>query len=497
MKQLYRRLVHPSVLAILLFAFFQVNLSPVHALNNGLARTPPMGWNPWNVFRDNINETLMKEMTDKFVSTGLANAGYKYMIIDNGWYESPNASVYKTSRFPNGIKALADYVHGKGLKLGLYTGWEAERNPTRDAAKWASWEIDYLKHDAWQTPSTDTIWAAMSKAILATKRPIVYSVHFSDRAKVIGNPNIVNMWRFTNDLIPYYDRSTVPANLSWGVTTVDILDTMARVAPTTGPGTWADADMLMVEQGNQTLDEWRTSFAISCILPSPLILSSDVRVSPKSIMDIFLNEELIAVNQDTSGYKTWKVRDDGAQEVWARKLSDSSLAVAFFNTSTTAKTIPVTWTELKEKNGSAKIRNLWAKQDVGIFSNTYSASVPAHGTAFLKVTPERFVTKIGETKSNRGNNFQADFSVRAFDGSIQLALNNQPATPLHLNCTITSLTGKRISSSQWSIQPGATNQITMKVPADIKNGLYIVSIKTENPTSSLKNEFQTKVFIKR
>jgi alpha-galactosidase len=493
-----------SRLACTVFSFFlfvAVAPAPVGALENGLARTPPMGWNSWNVFRGNPTETLIKEMADKFVSTGLADAGYKYICIDNGWYNAPNASSYNTTRFPNGIKPVADYVHGKGLKLGIYTCWDSRYNETRDTKAWASWGVDYVKHDSWKQYSTDTaIWTTMRDAILATGRPMVYSVHFQDRATVIGKPTWMNMWRFTNDLVAWYDRSTLPSNLGWGVTTVDIINAMPRVASHTGPGCWADADMLMVGVQDkdrngplQTLDEWKTSFAISCILPSPLIISADIRSASQAIIDIFLNKELIAVNQDTLA-RSWKVRDDGLREVWARRLGDSSLAVVFFNMDAAAS-MQVGWVELKDVNGKALVRDLWLKQNAGTFTNGYSATVPTHGTAFLKITPERFLTQIS-TDRPQTRTLLPGVVVRPGRGVILVSLKDFSVAPLTVRCALSTLSGKKIISREWTLKPGSGSGNSLKIPSNCRAGMYVVSLTADNSALKIHREIQTKVFIK-
>jgi len=372
----------------ILLSFFALTSTAV-ALDNGMARKPPMGWNSYNVFKSEINEDLIKAIADKIVSTGLAEAGYEYVVLDNGWYIDPNANEVDTVKFPSGMKALADYLHERGLKLGLYTRWDSRGHETRDVNQWVEWGVDYMKHDAWKSYSTETeIWTDMRDAIVATDHPMVYSVHFQDRAAVIGDPGIVNMWRFTNDMVPYYNRDKLPHNRHWGMTTIDVINDMARVAPTTGPGCWADADMLMVGVGDQTLDEWKTQFAMWCLLPSPLMIPSDLRNTPREILDIFLNKEMIAINQDTLGSKTWRVKNDGDMQVWARRLGDGSVATVLLNSGPKDVGIGVAWRELKLESGRALVRNLWLHQDAGIFTDTYSTNVPSHGTAFLKITPE-------------------------------------------------------------------------------------------------------------
>ena len=214
-------------------------------------------------------------------------------------------------------------------------------------------------------------------------------------------------------------------------------------------------------------------------------------------MDIYLNKELIAVNQDTLGSKTWKVRDDGLREVWARRLGDSSFAVVFFNMDLVAAPIQVTWNELKEANGKALVRDLWQKQDIGTFSNSYSVSVPTHGVAFLKVTPERFITHVRIDNDLYSKPLQPEFIVRSGDGVILVSLKDFPSAPLRVSCALSDLSGKKISTREWSIQPGSTGANSLKVPSSCRTGMYIVSLIADNSTLKLHQEIQTKVFIKR
>ncbi len=448
--------------------------SLVNALNNGLARTPPMGWSSWNAFHNNIEAALITQTADKLVSTGLAAAGYKYLNIDDGWYNSPNASQFNSTKFPNGIKPVVDHAHGLGLKVGIYTKWDSRNNETRDANAWASWGIDYVKYDSWQQFSTDTaIWTTMRDAIKATGRPMVYSVHFQDRAKVIGNPTHMNMWRFTNDMIPYYNPETRPKGMEWGMTTLDVIAGMERVANITGPGYWADADMLMVEIGKQTMDEWKTQFAMWCLLPAPLLMASDIRTSPKSILDIYLNKDLIAVNQDTLGSKAWKVRGAGNQQVWARRLADSSVAAVLINSGATDTQLTVSWTELKVQSGKALVRDLWRNQDIGLNTGSYSVVVPTHGTAMIKVTPERLIS-VG----SRRTVVKTEFNAQLINGILECTLPLSVTAPILANINVYEASGREIGSVKRRLEPRIKNSVALNSLVR-KPGAYLLSIQTD------------------
>ena len=356
-----------------------------------LAPMPPMGWNSWNAFAGNIKEELFKEMADAIVSSGLADAGYVYVNIDGGWCGS-DANKAIADKFPNGIGYLADYMHQRNLKLGLYTNWRSIGKEERDAKQWAEWKIDLIKNDAWKTPSTDPYWAKMRDALLATGRPIVHSIHFSDED---SNPSniceIANMWRITNDIQDYYDHGSIPDNKkSWAFSTLDIIDRMAEITHLIKPGCWADADMLEIGNGNQTVDEYKTQFTMWCLLPAPLIMGHDVRTMSDENKAILMNKEAIAVNQDAAVIPAKRIRKDDRTELWSRKLADGSLCVVLLQKTKTQQTVEFTWEEIGlSVDQPASVRDLWQHKTVGLFTNRFSISVNAHGCAMLKITQNR------------------------------------------------------------------------------------------------------------
>jgi len=356
-----------------------------------LAPTPPMGWNSWNAFKKDIKEELFKETADVIVSSGLADAGYVYVNIDDGWSGS-DANEAVADRFPNGIGNLANYMHQRNLKLGLYTNWRSIGKEERDAKQWAEWKIDLIKNDAWKTPSTDPYWAKMRDALLATGRPIVHSIHFSDED---SNPSniceIANVWRITNDIQDYYDHGSIPDNKkSWAFSTLDIIDRMAEITHLIKPGCWADADMLEIGNGNQTVDEYKTQFTMWCLLPAPLIMGHDVRTMSDENKAILMNKEAIAVNQDAAVIPAKRIRKDDRTELWSRKLADGSLCVVLLQKTKTQQTVEFTWEEIGlSVDQPASVRDLWQHKTVGLFTNRFSISVNAHGCAMLKITQNR------------------------------------------------------------------------------------------------------------
>jgi alpha-galactosidase len=356
-----------------------------------LAPTPPMGWNSWNTFGKDIKEELFKEIADVIVSSGLADAGYVYINIDDGW-SGNDANEAIADRFPNGIGYLANYMHQRNLKLGLYTNWRSIGKEERDAKQWAEWKIDLIKNDAWKTPSTDPYWAKMRDALLATGRPIVHSIHFSDEE---SNPSniceLANMWRITNDIQDYYDHGSIPDDKkNWAFSTLDIIDRMAEVAHLIKPGCWADADMFEIGNGNQTVDEYKTQFTMWCLLPVPLIMGHDVRTMSDEIKAILMNKEAIAVNQDPAVIPAKRIRKDDDTELWSRKLADGSLCVVLLQKTKTQQTVEFTWEEIGlSANQPASVRDLWQHKTVGLSANRFSISVNAHGCAMLKITQNR------------------------------------------------------------------------------------------------------------
>ena len=348
-----------------------------------------MGWNSWNTFAKEINEQLFIETAEVIISSGLAEAGYVYVNIDDGWSPGDNANAALTNRFPNGIGYLADYMHQRKLKLGLYTNWRSIGKAERDAKQWAEWKIDLIKNDAWKTPSSNPYWMTMRNAIVATGRPIVHSVHFSDED---SNPtnicDLANVWRISNDIQDYYDHASIPdGKKSWAFSTLDIVDRMAEVAHLIKPGCWADADMLEIGNGHQTADEYKTQFTMWCLLPAPLLMGNDVRKMTAETKAILMNKEAIAVNQDPAVIPARRIRKTDEVDLWSRKLADGSWCIVLLQKTKSPRKVEFNWKEvgLKE-NQPAVIRDLWAHETVGSFTNSFSIQVNAHGCAMLKVT---------------------------------------------------------------------------------------------------------------
>jgi len=382
-----------------------VPLESAVALDNGLALTPPMGWNSWNTFRLNINEDLVKEVADVMVEKGFKDAGYEYVVIDDGWQirrDEEGNIIADPEKFPSGIKALADYVHSKGLKFGLYSdagsltcggfpgslGYEYQ-----DARQYAAWGVDYLKYDWCNTgdQSAPDSYTLMRNALLMADRPIVFSICEWGTAKPwLWARDVGHLWRTTFDIRPCWDcgqrthsKGVLVENF---IGFTKILDRQVGLESYAGPGHWNDPDMLEVGNGQLTYDENKAHFSLWSILAAPLMLGNDIRALKPEIHQILTNKEVIAVNQDPLGRQGRKVRDDGDYEVWSKELADGTRAVLLFNRSQQESEIAFAWPEIGyPARLSATVRDLWLKKDLGKHKESYAAKVPSHGVVMLRL----------------------------------------------------------------------------------------------------------------
>jgi len=306
-----------------------------------LAQTPPMGWNSWNTFRLEINEDLVRGIADMFVERGFKDAGYEYIVIDDGWQIDRDAQgniVVNDKKFPSGIKALADYVHAKGLKFGIYSdagyktcgGYPGSRGyEYQDARQYAAWGVDYLKYDwcATGNQSAPDCYKLMRDALEKSGRPIVFSIcEWGTTKPWSWAEGVGHLWRTTFDIRPTWDGGKKV--LSKGVQVENfmgftkILDLQVGLENYAGPGHWNDPDMLEVGNGKLTADENKAHFSLWCMLAAPLMLGNDIRKATPETMGTLLNKEAIAVNQDPLGKQGVKVRDYGDLEVWSKVLQD-------------------------------------------------------------------------------------------------------------------------------------------------------------------------------
>ncbi|MCL6592319.1 MAG: carbohydrate-binding protein, partial [Firmicutes bacterium] len=368
------------------------------ALDNGLAKTPPMGWNSWNCFHENINETQIKQIADAMVSSGMRDAGYIYLNLDDNWMANPARDASGNlradpSRFPSGMKALGDYIHSKGLKFGIYGDRGTMTcagvpqsgsygNEQRDANTFASWGVDYLKYDNCNAVGNmQTDYTNMKNALASCGRPIVFSIcawQFQSWMPATGN-----LWRVSEDIIDTWDNGS-----SWGKGIIECIDANRDLASYAKPGAWNDPDMLEIGNGGCTTEEYRTQMSMWSIMAAPLIAGNDIRNMSQATRDILLNSEVIAVDQDPAGIQGTRISASGGLEVWCKPLgmaNGTTKAVALLNRNGSAANITVNFASIG-LSGTVTVRDLWAKADRGSFSGSYTMSVPAHGTGMLKLT---------------------------------------------------------------------------------------------------------------
>jgi len=365
-----------------------------------LAATPPMGWNSWNAYNCNgLNETVVKSMADAFVTTGMKAVGYEYINLDDCWMDGRDANgklKWNASKFPSGIPALAEYIHNKGLKIGIYetpntktcaglyggytAGVGSVGHETTDAQTFASWGIDYLKYDKCQGQLS--AFAVMRDALKATGRPIFYSINPSDQGPFctptncsINLPTTANMWRVAFDI-----------SAKWSEI-IRCIDANKEQYAGAGPGHWNDPDMLEVGNGLNDL-EGRAHFSMWAIMAAPLITGNDLTKMSAATKATLTNAEVIAVDQDPLGKQGRVVATPGSNlEVWSKEMSGTNTrAVALFNRGSASASITVQWSQLGLPAGAASVRDLWEAKDLGASTGSYTAAnVPSHGVVMLKI----------------------------------------------------------------------------------------------------------------
>ena len=372
-----------------------------------VAATPPMGWNSWNKFGCNVSEEMIKSMADAMVKSGMKNAGYQYVVIDDCWQVSRDGAgniVADPQRFPSGIKALAGYVHSLGLKFGIYSDAGSKTCAGRpgglgheyqDALQYAAWGVDYLKYDWCNTTTQDTkaAYANMRAALDSAGRPIVLSIceWGTHQPWLWGKEAGGNLWRTTGDIQDRWEgkKEWNPGDCcSYGV--ADIVNLNADLYSYAGPGHWNDPDMLEVGNGGMSDLEYLSHFSLWAILAAPLIAGNDLRDMRPAIRDILSNKEVIAVDQDPLGKQGRRVRRDaaGELEVWSKELEDGSRAVILFNRGAVEHNVTASWEELGYPNHlSAAVRDLWLHKDLGVFTGKFEAIVPSHGVVMVTVKP--------------------------------------------------------------------------------------------------------------
>jgi alpha-galactosidase len=507
--------------------------APAYALDNGLARTPPMGFNDWNAFGCNVSEQLIKQTADLFVSSGLKAAGYEYVNIDDCWMthsRDPQTGrlVPDPVKFPDGIKGTADYVHSLGLKLGIYedsgtstcAGYPGSLgHETVDAQTFADWGVDYLKYDNCNNSDTTQAqyiarYTAMSNALTATGRPIVFSLcEWGQLTPWTWAPGIGNLWRTTGDISDNWNslKSIVNANLS--------------LAPYSKPGAFNDPDMLEVGNGGMTDAEYRSHFALWSMMDAPLLIGTDLRRASAETLAILTNKDLIAVDQDPLGVQATPIANANGLITFAKPLANGDVAVALFNESDSAARIATTASAAGLPNSRSYLLNDLEQHTTTESAGTISAFVPAHATVVYRISAQKrntgtvapatalsiglpgaqqfagqqvvssgHQTAVSTTLENNG-------SVTARDAAVTLTAPTGWSTSVQSSPTASELrTGKSLTT-QWTITPpvgtapgtytltaatiyywGGTNWVTASSPIS-----FLVAVPPPSGTSNLSD----------
>jgi alpha-galactosidase len=485
---------------------------PAAALDNGIAVTPQMGFNNWNATHcgPDFNEAMVKGIADLFVSSGLKDAGYQYVNLDDCWAaqnrDANGDYVPNTTRFPHGIKAVADYVHSKGLKFGIYTSAGtmtcARTMPgslgheQQDAKLWASWGVDYLKYDNCNNQGVDAVkrYTAMRDALQATGRPILYSLcEWGENKPWLWAKDVGNSWRTTGDISDNYSSM------------LSIVHQNMALAQYAGPGHWNDPDMLEVGNGGMSDTEYRSHFSLWSVMAAPLLIGSDLRKASAETMKILTNKDVIAVDQDKLGVQGSPISTEGGRDVFVKPLAGGDRAVALFNESDAPQRIT---TSAKAAGLPAApgytVRDLWA-HTTRETAGTLTATVPAHGTVMLRVSASKHWALYPPAVDTG-----VDVPV-AYSGALPVI---EPGTATSVTTTVTNsgrvpaikvrsdLTGP----DGWSVRPTSrrttpalgTNRSlattwAVQPPADTKPGTYDLTAKATYRGASAESTVQVSV----
>ncbi|ARF54252.1 hypothetical protein B1H19_08630 [Streptomyces gilvosporeus] len=371
--------------------------APAPRLPGGLAKTPPMGFNNWNSThcRAEFNEGMVKGIADLLTAKGLKDAGYRYVNLDDCWAlparDGGGRLVPDPKRFPHGLKAVADYVHAKGLKFGIYTSAGTKTcnengfpgalgHETSDARQFADWGVDYLKYDNCNNQGVDAKqrYRAMRDALRATGRPIVYSIcEWGENRPWEWAADVGHLWRTTGDI-----------DDNWS-SMLGILKQNLPLAPYAGPGHWNDPDMLEVGNGGMTDTEYRSHFSLWAMMSAPLLIGSDLRTATPETLAILGNKDVIALDQDALGKQATVVASDSGRWTLVKPLANGDRAVALFNETGTPQRLSTTARDVGLPQADRyRLRDLWQHR-TSQTTGAVSATVPAHGIAVYRVSVER------------------------------------------------------------------------------------------------------------
>jgi len=402
MHHLFRRAAHAVVLLCC------IAVAPAHAHETlkldapkpNISPTPPMGWNSWNKFGCDVSEEMIRRQADAMAASGMKDAGYQYIVIDDCWQKSRDADgniQADPEHFPSGIKALADYVHSKGLKFGLYSDAGSltcagrpgsAGHEFQDARQYAKWGVDYLKYDWCHTGmrNPEAAYTIMAKALRESGRDIVFSIcEWGDHQPVRWAPPVGHLWRTTPDIGDLWDNKE-----PWPLGVVNILDRQAELWSYAAPNAWNDPDMLEVGNGGMTTTEYESHFSLWAMMAAPLIAGNDLSKMDPDTLRILTNKDVIAVDQDPLGKPGRRLSKDGDLEVWVRSLQGGEFAAVLFNRGKTPADMRFTWDRLGlPADRKADVKDLWSKKVTKGVSGSYGGKVAPHGVIMVRITPVR------------------------------------------------------------------------------------------------------------
>jgi alpha-galactosidase len=382
-------------------------------LTGELAPLPPMGWNTWNTFQTNINENMLKEMVDVYVSSGMREAGYRYFVLDDGWMsmerDANGSLVADPVKFPHGMKAFADYVHAKGLKFGIYNcagiktcaGYPGTRgHEYEDARLYASWGVDFLKYDWCNTDSLNApeAYKTMSAALRATGRPIIFSIcEWGDHAPWTWAKGVGELYRTTGDINANFVVRKPQGNWT-PQSVISILNLQESIRKYNGPNHWNDPDMLEVGNGMTEVED-KSHFTLWCMLAAPLAAGNDLRKMTPRTREILTNSEMIGVDQDPRGIAAFRMVMPDSLELWVKPLKDGELALCFFNRTGKTEKLNMKWqdlyisdpfsgTDIHFDKQNYYMRDVWSKKDIGTTKNKLEREIASHDVLVLRLKPD-------------------------------------------------------------------------------------------------------------
>ena len=395
---------------ILLLLCFVMSFGGYAQKFEGLADTPPMGWNTWNTFACDINEELIRETADAMAASGMKEAGYEYVIIDDCWHGERDEKGFiqvDRERFPSGMKALADYVHSKGLKLGIYSdagtktcaGEPGSRGyEYQDALTYAQWGIDYLKYDwcSTGTQNAEASYSTMRDALYEADRPVLFAIcEWGSNQPWEWAQDVGHMWRTTGDIYNCWDCEEDHGDWSsWGV--LKILDMQEGLRKYAGPGHWNDPDMMEVGNG-MSQSEDRAHFTMWSMLAAPLIAGNDIRNMTPETVEILTHKKMIAINQDPLGVQAWKYEENNGLETWFKPLENGDWAVTFLNRADESRKVDFNWKEkviedpdfdysVDFSETTYTVEDIWNDKKLKNTNKTLKAEVAPHDVLTLRLT---------------------------------------------------------------------------------------------------------------